>query len=46
LVLDFLPDKALILYDTLGYPINLMELMAQEAGMTVNMEGFAAEMEG
>jgi hypothetical protein len=46
LVLDFLPDKALFLYDTLSYPINLTELMAQEAGMTVNMEGFAAEIEG
>jgi hypothetical protein len=45
-VLDFFPDKALFLYDTLGYPINLTELMAQEAGMTVNMEGFVAEMEG
>ncbi len=46
LVLDFLPNKAFFLYDTLGFPINLTKLMAQEAGMTVNMEGFAAEMEG
>jgi hypothetical protein len=46
LVLDFLPDKAFFLYDILGFPINLTELMAQEAGMTVNMEGFVAEMEG
>ncbi len=46
MVLDFLPDKAFFLYDTLGFPIDLMELMAQEAGMTVDMEGFAAEMEG
>jgi hypothetical protein len=47
-VLDFLPDKAFFLYDTLGFPINLTELMAQEVevGMTVDMEGFAAEMEG
>ncbi len=45
-VLDFLPDKAFFLYDTLGFPINLAESMAQEAGMTVDMEGFAAEMEG
>ncbi len=44
--LDFLPDKAFFLYNTLGFPINLMELMAQEVGMTVNMEGFAAKMEG
>jgi hypothetical protein len=46
LVLDFLPDKAFFLYDTLGFPINLTELMAQEAGMTVNIMGFAAKMEG
>jgi alanyl-tRNA synthetase len=46
LVLDFLPKKAFFLYDTLGFPIGLMELMAQEAGMTINMEGFAAKMEG
>ncbi len=46
LVLDILPDKAFFLYDTLGFPIDLTELMAQEAGMTVDMEGFAAEMEG
>jgi alanyl-tRNA synthetase len=45
-VLDFLPDKAFFLYNTLGFPINLTELMAQEAGMTVDMEGFAAEVEG
>jgi hypothetical protein len=40
LVIQFLPDKAFFLYNTLGFPINLMELMAQEAGMTVDMEGF------
>jgi hypothetical protein len=45
LVLNFLPNKAFFLYDTLGFPIDLTELMAQEAGMTVDMEGFAAEME-
>jgi hypothetical protein len=45
-VLDFLPDKAFFLYDTLGFPISLTELMAQEAGMTVDMEAFAAEMKG
>ncbi len=28
LVLDFLPNKAVFLYDTLGFPINLAELMA------------------
>jgi alanyl-tRNA synthetase len=45
-VLDFLLDKAFFLYNTLGFPIDLMELMAQEAGMTIDMEGFAAELEG
>jgi hypothetical protein len=45
-VLDFLPDMAFFLYDTLGFPINLTELMAQEAGMTVDMEGFVVKMEG
>jgi hypothetical protein len=45
-VFDFLPDKAFFLYDTLGFPIDLTELMAQEASMTVDMEGFAAELEG
>jgi alanyl-tRNA synthetase len=45
-VLDFLPNKAFFLYGTLGFPINLTELMAQEAGMTNDMEGFAAKMEG
>lgn len=39
-------DKAFFLYDTLGFPIDLTELMAQEAGMTIDMEGFEAEMEG
>ncbi len=43
---DFLPDKAFFLYNTLGFPINLMELMAEEAGMTVDMEGFVAKLEG
>lgn len=39
-------DKAFFLYDTLGFPIDLTELMAEEAGMTVDMDGFEAEMEG
>jgi alanyl-tRNA synthetase len=38
-------DKAFFLYDTLGFPIDLTELMAQESGMTVDMAGFFAEME-
>ena len=39
-------DKAFFLYDTLGFPIDLTELMAEEAGMTVDMKGFEDEMEG
>jgi len=39
-------DKAFFLYDTLGFPIDLTELMAEEADMTVDMNGFEAEMEG
>ena len=39
-------DKAFFLYDTLGFPIDLTELMAEEADMTVDMDGFKAEMEG
>ena len=38
-------DKAFFLYDTLGFPIDLTELMAKEAGMTVDLRGFEAEME-
>ena len=37
--------KAFYLYDTLGFPIDLTSLMAEEAGMTVDMKGFAEEME-
>ena len=39
-------DKAFFLYDTLGFLIDLTELMAMEAGMSVDMNGFDAEMEG
>eukprot|EP00986_Skeletonema_menzelii_P011865 scaffold6237_cov153-Skeletonema_menzelii.AAC.11 len=39
-------DKAFFLYDTVGFPIDLTELMAEEAGMTVDMKGFEEEMEG
>lgn len=38
-------DKAFYLYDTLGFPIDLTELMAEEAGMSVDTKGFAAAME-
>lgn len=39
-------EKAFFLYDTLGFPIDLTELMASEAGMSLDMDGFNAEMEG
>ena len=38
--------QAFFLYDTLGFPIDLTELMAEEAGMSVDMKGFEGEMEG
>ena len=38
-------DKAFYLYDTLGFPIDLAQLMVEEAGMTVDTKGFEAEME-
>jgi alanyl-tRNA synthetase len=38
-------EKAFYLYDTLGFPIDLTELMAEEAGLTVDSAGFASEME-
>ena len=38
-------QKAFFLYDTLGFPIDLTELMAEEAGLTVDSEGFATEMQ-
>jgi alanyl-tRNA synthetase len=45
-VLHFLPDKAFFLHNTLGFPINLTKLMAQEAGMTIGIDGFASEIVG
>lgn len=38
-------EKAFFLYDTLGFPIDLTELMAEEAGMVVDTKGFSQEME-
>jgi alanyl-tRNA synthetase len=38
-------DKAFFLYDTLGFPIDLTELMAEEAGLKVDSDGFVHEME-
>ncbi|MQA90019.1 MAG: alanine--tRNA ligase [Gemmatimonas sp.] len=33
------------LYDTFGYPVDLTELMAEERGYTVDLEGFERELE-
>jgi len=38
-------EKAFFLYDTLGFPIDLTELMAEEAGLQIDTKGFAEEME-
>ena len=38
-------EKAFYLYDTLGFPIDLTERMAEEAGLVVDMDGFTNEME-
>ncbi|GKY96369.1 hypothetical protein MPSEU_000596500 [Mayamaea pseudoterrestris] len=38
-------SRAFYLYDTLGFPIDLTELMAQEAGMSLDVKGFETEME-
>ncbi len=38
-------EQAFFLYDTLGFPIDLTEQMAEEAGLTVDSKSFEAEME-
>jgi alanyl-tRNA synthetase len=38
-------DKAFYLYDTLGFPIDLTEQMAEEAGFEVDTAGFENKME-
>jgi alanyl-tRNA synthetase len=38
-------DQAFYLYDTLGFPIDLTQLMAEEAGMTVDIQGFNEAMQ-
>lgn len=38
-------EKAFYLYDTLGFPIDLTELMAEEAGLKLDSKGFVNEME-
>jgi alanyl-tRNA synthetase len=41
-----IPGKqAFYLYDTLGFPLDLTQLMAQEAGFTVDTEGFDQAMQ-
>jgi alanyl-tRNA synthetase len=39
-------DFAFELYDTFGFPIDLTQLMAAEAGMLVDMDGFNKALEG
>jgi len=38
-------EKAFYMYDTLGFPVDLTELMAEEAGLTLDTKGFVNEME-
>jgi len=38
-------EKAFFLYDTLGFPLDLTELMAEEAGLTVDAAGFSRAMQ-
>eukprot|EP00931_Biecheleriopsis_adriatica_P051810 TRINITY_DN30089_c0_g1_i1.p1 TRINITY_DN30089_c0_g1~~TRINITY_DN30089_c0_g1_i1.p1 ORF type:complete len:1092 (+),score=273.24 TRINITY_DN30089_c0_g1_i1:33-3278(+) len=39
-------DQAFLLYDSMGFPLDLTEQMADEAGFTVDVAGFEAAMEG
>lgn len=38
-------ENAFILYDTYGFPLELTQEIAAEKGLTVDLEGFQAEME-
>lgn len=38
-------DKAFFLYDTLGFPIDLTEQMAEEAGLIVDVNAFESDLE-
>jgi len=40
----FSGEDAHFLYTSMGFPVDLTELMAEEKGMTVDMEGFEAKM--
>jgi len=44
-VLVFPGTGAFTLHDTYGFPIGLTQLMAEERGLTVDLEGFEREME-
>ena len=37
-------DDAFFLYSTMGFPIDLTELMAEEVGLAIDKEGFEAKM--
>jgi alanyl-tRNA synthetase len=37
-------EKAFYLYDTLGFPIDLTQIMASEKGLTVDLKGFQQSM--
>jgi alanyl-tRNA synthetase len=41
----FSGEAAFLLYDTYGFPYDLTELMARERGLSMDKEGFDAEME-
>lgn len=38
-------SQAFLLYDTFGFPLDMTQLLATERGLTVDVEGFEAEME-
>jgi alanyl-tRNA synthetase len=38
-------ESAFYLYDTMGFPVDLTQVMAEEKGLTVDVSGFEKEME-